>query len=219
MKTCRKCGRPREDGKRCSVCHNAWRRAHKATIAPCIKCGGVERFKNGSCKACQKLRAAKYYLDHRVEIAANGAKYYKNNYEKINIATAKRKADNRELINAQTRKRRKENPERERAKRIKYRLADIESTRNKESVKSHKRRAIKKNAIPKWYGELDNLIIEEATNLCKLREKTTGFKWHVDHIVPLQSKIVCGFHIGCNIQVIPATKNLKKYNSYWPDMP
>ncbi len=86
-------------------------------------------------------------------------------------------------------------------------------------AKSAKHRTAKKNSIPSWFGKFDELIIDEAGFLCKLREKETGIKWHVDHIVPLQSRLVCGFHIGCNIQVIPASINCSKGNRHWPDMP
>ena len=74
-------------------------------------------------------------------------------------------------------------------------------------------------AVPPWFSELDQLIMLEAVNLCRQREKITGFKWHVDHQVPLRSSRVCGLHIGVNIAVIPAATNCAKGNRYWPDMP
>ena len=42
--------------------------------------------------------------------------------------------------------------------------------------------------------------------------KNTAEKWHVDHIVPLQGKNVCGLHVEYNLKVIPAIDNLKKSN-------
>lgn len=79
-----------------------------------------------------------------------------------------------------------------------------------------KRRATRKNATPGWANEF---FISEIYRLAKLRTEFTGIKWHVDHIVPLQSPIVCGLHVECNLQVIPAFENFSKNNRHWPDMP
>jgi hypothetical protein len=78
------------------------------------------------------------------------------------------------------------------------------------------RRAMKINATPIW---ANNFIILEAYALAKQRNKVTGIRWHVDHIVPLRSKHVCGLHAHTNIRVIPAIENMRKNNKHWPDMP
>lgn len=78
-----------------------------------------------------------------------------------------------------------------------------------------RRRATGK-ATPSWNNEF---FMSEAYHLARLRTKVMGFKWHVDHIVPLQSKIVCGLHVHNNLQVVPAFANLSKGNRAWPDMP
>ena len=62
-------------------------------------------------------------------------------------------------------------------------------------------------------------MIEEFYHLAQLRTKATGIVWHVDHIVPLQSPIVCGLHAETNLQVIPGVMNVGKGNRFWPDMP
>ena len=77
-----------------------------------------------------------------------------------------------------------------------------------------RRRARKLNATPVWANQFN---ISEINHLAKLREKVTGFKWHVDHIVPLVSDKVCGLHWEANLRVIPATLNLKKHNNFIQD--
>ena len=78
------------------------------------------------------------------------------------------------------------------------------------------RRISKSHATPKW---ANHFLISETYHLANLRTKILGYSWHVDHIVPLQSPIVCGLHVENNLQVIPKSVNLSKGNRYWPDMP
>jgi hypothetical protein len=116
---------------------------------------------------------------------------------------------------------------RRKASKTAWRLANPE--KNKQYMKNYKKRyparvcadtvmrkAAKRKAVPAWANKF---FIEEAYALAKLRTKMLGFKWHVDHIVPMCSPIVCGLHTHDNLQVIPAIENLRKHNRVWPDMP
>jgi hypothetical protein len=81
-------------------------------------------------------------------------------------------------------------------------------------INSAKRRASKLQRTPNWLTEEDHWMFEEIYSLAKLREELTGVKWHVDHKIPLQGELVCGLHVPTNLQVITATENLSKGNSY-----
>jgi len=73
------------------------------------------------------------------------------------------------------------------------------------------RRAQILKATPTW---LDKKAIELIYKQCASVTKATKVKHHVDHIVPLKSKHVCGLHVPWNLQIIPATENLKKHNKF-----
>ena len=72
------------------------------------------------------------------------------------------------------------------------------------------RRAAKLKATPKWF-EQDLVAI--------VYKKAKELKCHVDHIVPLQSTLVCGLHCWANLQLLPEDINKSKSNREWPDMP
>ena len=88
--------------------------------------------------------------------------------------------------------------------------------KEKKNADGMRRIAQKKMAVPGWFNQF---FVDEAYHLAALRSKITGFKWDVDHIVPLQSKLVCGLHWHKNLQVIPKVVNIRKSNRVWPDMP
>ena len=84
-----------------------------------------------------------------------------------------------------------------------YRL--IEKISGKSAAKAAKRRAAKLQATPPWADleEIKNVYLEAQY-----------FNMHVDHIIPLQGKNVCGLHVWDNLQLLPAVENIKKGNKY-----
>ena len=95
----------------------------------------------------------------------------------------------------------------------------VNSTYRKENLDKHaaketKRRAAKINRTPAWLTEDDHWMIEQAYELATLRTKMFGFNWEVDHVLPLQGKMISGLHVPINLQVIPAILNRQKNNRY-----
>lgn len=155
------------------------------------------------------------------------ADYVSKNKEKITEAKAKYRNNNKEKIAISSKLYRENNMDKCRAREILYHESHRQEGRvrsakwakeNKERTTflARKHQAARINSVPKWANEF---FMDEAYRLSALRTKITGIKWEVDHIVPLQSKLVCGLHCEHNIQVIPSLLNKRKSNVYWPDMP
>lgn len=87
-----------------------------------------------------------------------------------------------------------------------------EEVRLKRSLKNSLRH--KRLRYPFGDSELTEFVFEEAHILRRLRDSLFPFKWHVDHIIPLNGKTVSGLHTWNNFQVIPAQQNLSKRNLY-----
>ncbi len=88
-----------------------------------------------------------------------------------------------------------------------------DSEDNKPRIRAAKAKyhACKLQSTPNW-SELDKIkvVYEKAQWL----ESLTGLKYHVDHIVPLQGKNVCGLHCWENLQILEAGLNIGKGNRY-----
>jgi hypothetical protein len=76
------------------------------------------------------------------------------------------------------------------------------------------RLAAKMRAIPLW---ADRSAIKRLYAKAVRITQKTGTAHHVDHIVPLQSKRVCGLHCEANLRVLSAFDNQSKSNRLWPD--
>lgn len=95
-----------------------------------------------------------------------------------------------------------------------YQKAYRDTPDNKAKIRFWKSR-YKYNKIqrtPKWLS-LDQkaemtAIYEEAIK----RSIKDGILYHVDHIIPLQGKEVCGLHVPWNLQVLTVIENRSKSN-------
>lgn len=96
------------------------------------------------------------------------------------------------------------------AKRAAYRKANAALG----AAKTKKYAASKNNRTPGWLTADEFWIMEQAYELAALRTKLFGFVWHVDHVIPLQGKLVSGLHTPYNLQVIPGRDNISKSNRF-----
>lgn len=160
----------------------------------CCKCFSEARHKTSAyCKQCLVDYSRKRYDLKKQELKAKQNLYSRQNKNKVYAANKKWKQQNLELAKNLSAKWKKEN-----AGRV--------------NAKCKERRLAVKNAVPKWVDKEELWLIEEAYNLSQLRGKMFGIQFHVDHIVPILGKNVCGLHTINNLQVIPAIENCRKGN-------
>jgi hypothetical protein len=87
-----------------------------------------------------------------------------------------------------------------------------QKNKSAEAENVRRRQAKLLQRTPKWLTVDDIWLMREAYSLAQLRTQMFGFAWHVDHILPLQGKVVSGLHVPQNLQVISWADNLSKAN-------
>jgi hypothetical protein len=70
----------------------------------------------------------------------------------------------------------------------------------------------KANATPLWLSTEQLYNMQCTYKVAAQLSETSSQKWHVDHIVPIRGKDVCGLHVPWNLQVLPAKMNMQKGN-------
>ena len=155
-----------------------------------------------SCKLCVK----KWNTENKEYIE----KYREENKDKIKVLCSNWYILNRETILKSNKENRNYISEREKQ----YRKAHPD----KRNALNAKRRALKLKATPSWLSNEQLLEIEKFYTQAKNLKLTTDEEYHVDHIVPLQGKNICGLHVPWNLQVILAKENLIKSNKLQEDI-
>ena len=182
----------------------------------CTKCGvsktpeefGLDRNKKDGlpswCKKCNAEGGKKYYAANKETIARKAKKYRVKNKEAIASYTKKYQAENKEAIASYYKKYCAANKGRVAAKNKKYRAenmahyAQLEKYRNVQKLR----------AVPAWF---------EKAAVELVYAKAQEWDMHVDHIIPLQSKTVCGLHCHANLQLLDGSLNQSKSNHYEQD--
>lgn len=224
MKLCSKCKEEKDDN-----CFSKGRRECK----PCrvIKQGEYAAKNKNKIAAYQR----EYSASHVEEKAAYMKKYNTDNSEKFRLYREKNKhrdritrleynRKNKEKIAAKYSIYREANKEKIAASNLAYRTAHkdrLKAIRRKYCVDNSdkiaalasKKRAAKLQRTPAWAHKH---LIDRHYGYAKIMTDATGIEYHVDHIVPLRGENVSGLHVHNNLQVITATENLKKHNSWEP---
>ncbi len=156
------------------------------------------------------------YMSHCKEciITQNNSQAKNSNYAQRYYVKEKRKVareSNKKAISQYQAKWRKEKKELIKATRAKWE----KENRAWCTAKNAKRRARKKQACPTWLTKAQH---EEMKDMYKQAKELEAIffnkKFHVDHIVPLQGKDVCGLHVPWNLQILTAEENAAKGNLF-----
>lgn len=175
-------------------------------------------------KKARKAAYMKAYREaNREKLAAREKAYYETNREKYLAQMIARHKANREKRLAQMKARYKDNREKAAAQMKVWRLANQKkaaaqkkawqlSNSDKVNASTAKRRSQKLQATPRWMTKEDFAAIQEWYEIAKDLQWLSEEPLHVDHIIPLQGKEVCGLHIAANLQILPASMNIRKGN-------
>lgn len=138
---------------------------------------------------------------------------YRENIETKRAAIRKWQNENRETVRQASRSWRLNNPDKQ--------LLAGQNWRKKHPYKNaalaSKRANGKLKRTPPWLDELDHQLIQCYYAWSAHLTKTTGIPHEVDHIVPLQGKLVSGLHVPWNLQVLTEDENRLKWNRYEPE--
>ena len=148
--------------------------------------GHVEarRTKTGECLGCKKEALVQWRAKNPEKVKLHNEQQHKNHAEKL--------AEKGRI----------------------YYHSNKDSLRPGIIARARKRQANKINRTPKWLTKIDFERMQNEYKLASILTKLTGTQWHVDHIIPLQGKLVSGLHVPYNIQVISAAENASKSNKY-----
>lgn len=186
--------------KQCCIC------GERKTFDEFVKCSKEKDGLSGRCKPCHRAKTRPYearreytqaqrerkkqYLAEYTAAHANDSGWKERRRE----ANAKWRANNKDRVAAANAQWKRENS-----------AKVLASTR--------KRQTAKQRACPSW---ADTKHIEMFYIGAKFVESLFGVKHHVDHIVPLRGKNVCGLHIPVNLRIPPAEENMRKGNRWQP---
>ena len=149
---------------------------------------------SGTCVECANINEKK----SRAKKLNENPDWYRQNY-----------AINLEKFRAKASKYRSNNPEKVKESN----LASMRKRKPQKAAAERARQASKLKATPCWLTNEHLLQIEKVYFAANKTSLLAGFPCHVDHIVPLKGKSVCGLHVPWNLRVVSQSYNSKKKNN------
>lgn len=146
----------------------------------------------------------RYYETHSEKRKENSRQWREANLVKNRETQAEYRSVNRDKIHAACQKWHSENSEKVSIRKRLYNQAFPWKGRAKRA----RRVARKLHATPVWLTKTHLLEIE----LIHAEASHSGL--HVDHIVPLQGRNVCGLHVPWNLQLLTQAENSRKSNNF-----
>ena len=164
-------------------------------------------------KAYQK----KYYLNNKEKIKELNRLYRLNNKQKIKIYNEEYQKqyslNNKQKIKNKNRLYCLKNKDNIKKYFLKYYLKNKDKIKKYTKEYSFKNRHVKRAAWAKRRAS-ELKATPKFANLNKIKEiyKNCPKGYHVDHIIPLQGKNVCGLHVEWNLQYLTPSDNHSKSN-------
>lgn len=151
------------------------------------------------CKPCDTAAKKQWRIDNKARYQKSNKDYHEVNKESNNLRTAEWRKSNREKF-----------------------LQSMKNWRDKNKARQGQHgmayNAGKLNATPSWLTEKQrNEMVDVYKERVELNELHGSNSYHVDHIVPLQGKNVCGLHVPWNLQILSKSENISKGNRDYPD--
>lgn len=178
-----------------------------STAKPCKHGHLAERMvSNRRCVVCLELARIAWRSENLSTCSEQKRRWCAKNREKVRALKRnyyRNSARERENQARRSRQWLESNREKSRASSAKWRETHLETA----AAAQQRRRARKLRQMPPW---ADHEKIRQFYALAKELTEQTGIEHEVDHIVPLQGKLVSGLHIETNLQVLPKKANRAK---------
>lgn len=160
----------------------------------------------------RRLKSKEYYLKNKEVLLEKNKAWVKANKDKVRLAKKERSQniteEQRSKYNLRARVRYQENIVHVTERKKAYKT----SNKHIVNASSAKRRACELKRTPTWLTDFDKLKIKCIYSIAAMLTRENKEPWHVDHILPLQGKIVSGLHVPSNLQVLRGVENCSKGN-------